>query len=522
MLKDLPTGVSKYITTLEARLEQALAQLERSNAIINTLQKAIYGQSSEKSRYIFDGGNEQLSLFNEAETLSDGSNIPESDPTPELRKQNKPKRTKDELAKTLPVKEVIIEIPEADRICNICGKKLRPIGKELVRREITVIPAQTFVTETWRVNYACDACEAESDEANIVKAPVPEPVVKRGLASPSSIAHVLYQKFVNSMPFYRQEKDWKNWGVEISRATLANWVIYACEHWLLPLWLLLQTVLVQLPVVHADETVVQVLKEPGKTPQSESRMWVYCSGNTGDPPIILYEYQPGRAGEYAAKFLSGFKGFLQTDGYAGYNKVPDATHCGCWAHLRRKFKDALPQTAKKDGKAAEGLAFCQKLFQLESEFKDLSAKDRQKQRQERSKPVLDAFFAWVSSVNPLKGSKLAEAITYATNQREPLSAFLLDGRIELSNNRAENAVRPFAIGRKNWLFSDTVRGARSSAVAYSIIETAKANGLNPFQYLLYLFTELPATLTKDSNADLSRFLPWSNQLPDFCRVGKLP
>jgi hypothetical protein len=274
--------------------------------------------------------------------------------------------------------------------------------------------------------------------------------------------------------------------------------------------------LVERKVVHADETVVQVLKEPGKKASAESRMWVYSSGNTGDPPIILYDYQPTRSGKHAKRYLEGFGGYLQTDGYAGYNAVPNVTHCGCWAHQRRKYEEALPRGKVEDSKSAIGLNYCNQLFELEKQWADLTPELRLKQRQEQSKPVLDAYWAWLESVNPLQGSNLGKAIQYSINQKERLNAFLLDGRIEISNNRAENVVRPFAIGRKNWIFSDTQKGADASATVYSIIESSKANGLNPYNYLVYLFKQLP-NLMDLSEQSLEDFLPWSSTLPDYCK-----
>ena len=504
-----PEKTFEYITGLET-------QIDRLAELLRLAQKARFGSSSEKTKYILDN---QESLFNEAEVCAD-----ENAPEPVIVEQHnrKKKRTKEELAATLPVKKTVLEIPEDKRNCNICEGQLVPIGQELVRRELCFIPAQAFVEEIYRVNYACPPCEKETDEANIIKPEVPVPVVKRGLASPSSAAHVIYQKYVNAMPLYRQAKDWENFGVKISRATMANWIIYTSNHWLLPIWTAWKTVLLTSPVIHADETVVQVLKEPGKTPQSESRMWVYCTGNVDKPPpIILFEYQPNRAGENPKAFLSGAHDFyLQTDGYSAYNKVENMTLCGCWAHMRRKFNDAMPKNATKDNKAFIGLGFCRKLFALEDKFQKLTPEDRLAKRLELSKPILDEFFAWVETVNVLAGAKLVEAITYARNQREPLSIFLLDGRIEISNNRAENAIRPFAVGRKNWLFSDTVAGAKASAVAYSVIETAKANGLNPYQYLLYLFTNLPTVLTREPDADLSRFFPWNSEAREKCQFAQ--
>ena len=494
----LPAPATEYIGTLESKIEQMQNQIDRLTELLLLAQKARFGPSSEKAKYILSDEYEQGTLFNEAEAYAR-----EDEPEPVIVRQHtrKRKRTKEELAKDLPVVEVVIDIPEGGRACDICeSADLKPIGKELVRRELSIIPAQAYVTETYRVNYGCGECLEESDQANIIKPEVPEPVVKRGLASPSSAAHVMYQKFVNGMPLARQERDWKNFGVEISRATLANWIIYASLHWLLPLWEAMKALLLMSPAILADETVIQVLKELGKTPQSESRMWVYCTGNVAwPPPIVLFEYQPSRAGEHPKAFLNGIghEFYLHTDGYAGYNGVENAIHCGCFAHQRRKFEEAMPKNAPKDNKARIGLEYCQKLFLLEREFESLSPEKRLEKRIERSKPVLDEFFEWVGTVEPLAGSKLAEAIGYARNQRVPLSAILLDGRIELSTNRIENKIRPFAVGRRAWLFAGTVDGARASAVAYSIIETARESGLNPYQYLLHLFTALPTVLTKD-------------------------
>ena len=518
-LEGLSAPAIEYIGALENRLDQQQAQIDRLTELLLLAQKARFGSSSEKAKYLLSDGFEQETLFNEAEAHSS-----EDEPEPVIVGQHtrKAKRTKEEIAKDLPVKEVVIDIPEDKRICNICEGDLRPIGRELVRRELSIIPAQAYVTETYRINYSCGDCLEETDDANIIKPEVPEPVVKRGWASPSSAAHVMYQKFVNSMPLYRQAKDWDAFGVKISRGTLANWIIYTSDHWLLPLWNAWKGILLTSPVIMADETVVQVLKEPGKTPQSESRMWVYCTGDVEmPPPIVLFEYQPSRSGDYPKEFLKiGRKFYLHTDGYAGYNTVENAEHCGCFAHARRKFEEAMPKNAPKDNPARIGFEFCQKLFALEREFEKLDPEERLKRRIEKSNPVLDRFYEWVGTVNPLAGSKLAKAITYAANQRGPLSAFLLDGRIEISTNRIENKIRPFACGRKNWLFSDTVDGANASAVAYSIIQTAIANGLNPYQYLLRLFAVLPTVLTKDPAADLSPFFPWADEAQEICKYAQ--
>jgi transposase len=520
---------AKLINVQEEQIEACTKQLDNQQSQIDRLtemfkqaQKARFGSSSEKARYILGEGHEQESLFNEAEVCAPEEDGDEPESVVVESYKRKPKRTKEELAKDLPVKKVVVAIPEEERFCDICESGIHPIGQELVRRELSIIPSQAYITETYRETYACDVCEKETDETNIIKPEVPEPVVKRGLASPSSVAHVMYQKFVNAMPFYRQEKDWANYGVTISRATLANWIVYTSTHWLQPLWEKLKELLLTSPVILADETVTQVLKEPGKTPQSQSRMWVYCTGNVArPPPIILFEYQPDRSGENPKAFLKVDRPFyLLTDGYAGYNSIENAINCACWAHMRRYYEEAMPKNAPKDNKARIGLKYCQKLFALEDKFKDLSAEERLEKRLMQSKPILDEYFAWVKSVDALAGSKLSKAIVYAGNQKTPLSAFLLDGQIELSSNRVENAIRPYTVGRKNWLFNDTVHGAKASATAYSIIETARANGINPYKYLLHLFTLLPTVLTKNPLADLTLFFPWADEVQTKCRLAK--
>jgi transposase len=514
------TGLSpeqiEYVAGLEKAVESQQVRINQLMDMLAKTQKALYGRSSEKSRYVLGEESDQISLFNEAEAETSNKAEELTVQTIVASHARKPKRTKEELAETVPVVEVVCDLDEDKRICDICNAELRYLGKEHVRDELEIIPAQVRVLRYIRFNYVCKECEKQTDEANIIKAPIPAPVMKRSLASPSTVAHVMYQKYANGMPLYRQEKDWANQGVTLSRATLANWIIRPSHEWLEPLYNVMKNQLVSEPVIHADETVIQVLKEPGKNASAESRMWVYTSGRS-PTPTVLYEYQPTRSGQHAKRFLEGFKGYLQTDGYSGYNAVPDVVHCGCWAHLRRKFEEALPKGADIVGsKAAAGFDYCNRLFDLEREWERLSANERHEKRTQQSKPVLDEFWKWLLSFNPLQNSNLGKAVTYAFNQKEALSNFLLDGRIEISNNRAENAIRPFVNGRKNWLFSDTQRGANASATVYSMIESAKANQLNPYMYLVYVFTKLPS-LKELSSESLKPYLPWSSELPNWCR-----
>lgn len=258
------------------------------------------------------------------------------------------------------------------------------------------------------------------------------------------------------------------------------------------------------------------MKEEGRKATTESRMWVYTSGKSSTP-AILFEYQPTRSGQHARRFLEGFSGYLQTDGYSGYNAVPNVIHCGCWANLQRKFEEAIPNGADaKSSKAAIGYDYCNRLFATEKKWAELSNEQRHEERLKNAKPLLDEFWQWVSLLNPLQNSNLGKAATYALNQKEKLNNFLLDGRIELSNNNAENAIRPYVTGRKNWLFADTARGAKASAIVYSMIESAKANQLNPYMYLVHLLSKLPS-LRELTQEYLTPYLPWSPELPSWCR-----
>jgi hypothetical protein len=303
---------------------------------------------------------------------------------------------------------------------------------------------------------------------------------------------------------------------------MANWVLNVADPWLKVIYDRLHEKLLERDILHADETTLQVLKEPGRSAETKSYMWLYRTGRDG-PPIVLYEYQTTRASKHPDRFLSGFEGYLQTDGYSGYGKLTGITLVGCWAHARRKFTEALKAlpAAQKDKPVAAsvGLEYCNRLFAIERQLKDVSDKERYDKRLEKSKPLLDEFYIWLKKQKQqvLPKSAFGQAITYCLNQWDGLNSFLLDGRLEIDNNRAERSIKPFVIGRKNWLFTNTPRGARGSAIIYSIIETAKGNNLKPYNYLVYLFEQLPNIDTGDQAA-IDRLLPWSDTLPEECRM----
>ena len=503
------TAINEDLTAENKRLRQ---KLERMNELLLNAQRDRFGQSSEKRKYVL-GDGEQLRLFNEAEQAQDAKAEEPTEKTLVAAHERKKKRTKEELTKELPVQDVILDIPEDQRACPTCGEELACIGKKFLFEELQIIPQQVMRVRYYAKTYACKHCEERTGYGCLTSVVPPSRLLKHSLASPSTVADVMTKKYVDGLPLARQEKIWAREGVSLSRATLANWVIQCSQTWLKPVYRHLKRYLLEDSVIHADETVVQVLKEEGKAPTSESRMWVYASSQRSGTPIRYFEYQPSRSGKHAAAFLKGFRGCLVTDGYSGYHQVEGVTHCGCWAHMKRRWREAMPKGATKEtSKAAVGYEYCNKLFALEKKYARLNAQERKYARQAMAEPLLEAYWLWLKTVDPTPGSKLAEAVTYATNQRVPLTAFLTHGEVDISNNLAENAIRPFVVGRKNWLFCDTVKGAESSAIVYTLVETAKANGFEPYAYLLRLLTMLPYLGRSPGKDQLDALMPWNPAL----------
>lgn len=510
------TSKDAYIEHLENTIKDLQNQVSNLTEMVMLLRKEKFGSSSEKTPKQVEG---QLSLFNEAELEADAS-VPEpikKDVRGYTRVNAKTKR--EELIKDLPVREILCESAPEDQICPGCHSALRPLGKETVREELEYIPAKLQIVRYVRMSYECPKCK-HTDHPYIQKALTPTSLLNHSLASPSSVANVMYQKYVNSVPLYRQEKDWEQLGISLSRATMANWVIRCSQDYLMPVVEHLRKELLSRDIVHCDETPVQVLKEEGKKPQTKSYMWLYRTGNDEKAPVILYDYQPSRNGDHAVTYLKEFKGYVHSDGFSGYNKLKDITRCGCWAHLRRKFVEAIPTKKSKDASltsAEIGRDYCNQLFKIEDSLKDLSPNERFQKRLELEKPVLEAFWCWLENLTVLKGSALGKAVIYAKNQKPYMENYLLDGRLSISNNAAENAIRPFTVGRKNWLFADTPKGAAASAAVYSLIETAKANGLNVYTYLEYLLLYMPDVDWRNDPAQLDFLMPWSEAVQAECK-----
>jgi len=484
-------------------------------------QHSRYGTSSEKSEF-----PEQIGIFNEAEVIADAS-VPEPTMETVTYKRRKQAGKRDELYAGLPTEQRVHELPEKERVCPVCGGDLHACGHEVLRREIKVIPATVCAVEHVQTVYSCRDCEKASDETNavpMVKAPVPKPVIQgSGIASASLVAFVLSNKYVLAIPLNRQEEEFKRQDIIISRQTMANWCMYVAAQWLKPIYLLLHKILLLCGILHADETTIQVINEPNRKASSKSYFWVYQTGAYAQEQVALFAYSETRAGKNPREFLLDFSGFLVADAYAGYYALEDygVILCGCWAHARRKFLDALktlPKHLWQDSSAHIGRSYCNQLFNLERKYDEevLNFDERRERRLLESKPIAQAFFAWANGLLPTlhEKGKLKDAVGYAVNQQSRLMNFLLDGRIEISNNRAERAIRPFAIGRNNWMFSYSTAGAESSAIIYSIVETAKANGLVPFKYLEFLFETLP-NIPKEQFSDC---LPWNPLVKERCKA----
>ena len=520
-LKDMITELRNMIKTLQATVdaankrEEALIQ-ERDNLKdeISLLRKKLFGSSSEKRVIDFPG---QLNLFNEAELEQDPSaaeteelaaTLPEESP-----KKRKNRATDAERFKGIPVIKKYIDIPEEDKTCPVCSTPLVKIGDEFVRRELVFIPAKLKVVEIYSFNYSCPEC-SKRDIPVIKKGKDGKPHMLYGMASAGTVAWVMYQKFCNSLPYCRQEKDWKQYGAAITRATMANWVIRNSEAFFRPMYEYFHRKLLERNFLMADETPLQVLHEEGRRAQTKSYMWLFRSGEDGGIPIILYKYSPTRAGDNAVEFLQEFNGYLMCDGYSGYNKVSNAKRTACWAHIRRYLTDAIPKGKQLDytQPSVQGMMYINQLFHLEDVIKaEHSSFDAiKKARLEKEKPIVEGFLSWLDKQNPVRGSRMDKAVTYIQNRRDYLMTYLEDGRCSFSNNLSENAIRPFTVGRKNWLFCDTPHGAQASAIVYTMVEMAKANGVNVYHYLTYLLEKLPDDSMSDN--ELDQLAPWNEKV----------
>ena len=514
----IPSDLEQKIESLEATVAAQSKQIAELQILVKfyeerfaVSQRRRFGSSSEQTpdQLSFDN------LFNEPEDQADPT-LPE--PAFEEITYKRKKRTgkrEDDLA-GLPVERVEHELPESERICGKCGGPMADIGVT-VRDEIEIIPAKVVHKEHAVHAYGCN-CDKNSEDRVIVRADAPAPLIGGSLASPSAVAHIVSQKYVNGVPLHRIEKGLTYDGVVLSRQTMSNWLIYCTRNYLAAVYSRLVELLLQEDLANADETTVQVLHEPGREAKTKSYEWLYRTGKHAKHHIVIFDYQETRSQDHPRKFLKGFRGYLQTDGYQCYHNLPPGIiSVGCWSHARRYWEElyeTIPKENRTGSDAERAIVYINLLFWLEHDYIDLSPEERHARRLECSKPVSDDYFDWVGTLNPLPKSKMGDAVTYSLLQRKYLENIYLDGRLELSNNISERAIKPFVQGRKVWLFSNTPNGAESSSILYSLVETAKENNLNPYQYIKYLLEKLPNTTTNE----LDGLLPWSDGLPEACRV----
>lgn len=519
-IKELNSTIKNLNQLIDAANKREEEHAKREKILqeqIDYLTKKLYGKSSEKRNDDIDGQlsifDEQFGLFNEAEAEQSPSD-PAEEEFITVEKHTRKKKTKmAEKFADFPVQKIYLDVDEDKRFCGVCGTPLERVGEEFVRREIEIIKPSVKILEYYSVTYGCPKCKIEAISPYIVKGRDGRFHMMHGMASASTVAWVMYQKYVNSLPLYRQEQDFKRlYNIDISRGDISRWIIKNAEESFTPLCDYFKRRLVSGKYAMADETPVQVLKEPGRRAQTKSYMWVFRTGEFDKEQIVLFHYSPTRAGETAKEFLEGFQGYLMTDGYSGYNKLKDCTRTSCWAHVRRYLIDAIPKGKEYDytQPAVQGLAYITKLFDMERTVhakKGVSFDAIKKYRDEKEAPVLTAFFEWVDVQTALKGSRLDKALTYIRNRQPFLTTYLEDGGCSFSNNTSERSCKAFVTGRKNWMFSDTPAGANASSLVYSIVETAKANDVDIYNYLKYLLLNTPSVQPTDE--ELERLCPWS-------------
>ena len=508
----------KLIRLLEEQLahsnkqnQELSKQIESLTQQIQHLTKLLYGSKTEKSKYnALDG---QVSLFEDDPSFTDSEQTEEQSQQlisyTVVRKIHKKKRN-DSLRDDVEV-EAIHHHPEST-ICDCCQHQMVEIGGTLVREEAKYIPAKMMKVQHIEHAYECKNCKGDASQpAQIIRGKAPQPAIQRSIASPSVLAKVIYDKFAQYLPLYRQVKEWSRYGLNTNDKNLSNWVIRASHDWLLPIYEQMKSVMMAKSVLHVDETYAKVInRSDGKSGQSNAYNWVYRSVPNQGPTIILFQSSLSRARSVLENFTEGYRGTIVCDGYSAYGKLEGVTFANCWAHVRRYWLKA----DSKNGRI--GVNYCDDLYRLERQFKHLSPSKRRKKRQKYSKPIVEKFLHWVET-SPFYGKNaLAKAAEYTLNRANGLKAFLNDGRIEIDNNPAENAIRPNVIGRKNWLFSVSEAGAKANAICLSIAETAKSNGVDFYEYIKKLLTDLPNLDIYQNPEILNQYMPWSKMIQSEC------
>ena len=505
-------------------------KVENQELQINWFNRYVFGSKKEniskENENIVEGT--QCSIFGEIKDEEVKKEIEEKTEEIVVHKKKNTKKVqagiKRSELKNVETETIEVVLEEDKKVCPTCEAELEHIGKEFVRQEIEYIPAKLRLVRYIRNTYKCKKCgtkESKKETPTIVKTKTPVPLLTHSFVSASLATEVIYQKYYMGVPLYRQEKVWDDRGLILPRNMMANWCIKLSQYYLEPIYnLMLNQMKENSEVLHMDETTIQCNKEPGKSASSNSYMWVIASGELEKRKGVIFYYSKSRSAQIAENLMRNYKNILVTDGYAGYNELDkQLIHAECWAHARRYFYESVPLDNNKkmieSSDGYTGVRYIDELFEIENEITKLNIDEKLQVRKEKSEPIFQKFYEWVSltSEKYITNNKLKKAITYVLNQRENLSKFLNDGRIPLTNSKAERAIRPFAVHRKNWLFADSVKGANANAVWYSIIESAKANKLNINKYIKYLLEELPQLENEQSKEEIEKYLPWSKDLP---------
>jgi transposase len=473
--------LKKSEEALKEKDETIKILVEDNNILKEYLQQAkqaMFGKKSEKASAIYPSLPFTFKdrIFNEPPEK-------EEDKKEEV-KRNRGKRKP--LPEHLPRKKVILDLPDNEKVCDCCGHALHKIRDE-INEQLEVIPEHVIVKQQIRGVYGCKGCSKTMKTVTL-----PDQIIPKSFATPSLLSYIIMAKYCHHLPLYRQEQIWKRYGVDLDQSTLARWIMTIGDK-VSPLIELMKRDLLKGDYIQADETTLQVLADKEKSKNAKSYMWVYKTGGNKPSPI-LYTYADTREGINAKDFLKGFKGYLQTDAYSGYKTIQDndVIHAGCMAHARRKFADIVKTTKQKDTLAHQALLKIAKLYKIEEEIKDLDPGERKRRRDEKATPILNDFKKWLDHYAekvPPKGP-IGKAIAYARNNWTELKRYLDDGRIEIDNNATERCIKPFALGRRNWLFAGNVKSAKAAANLYSLIETCKSHNLNPYNYMKDILEKL--------------------------------
>ena len=514
-LKQLPFDeLIARILELEDRNRQLVQRVEQLEELFRLAQDKRFAPSSEKLRdRVFDEA-EQIAATPCADDdeVDDAFVLPDTG-LPETDRPAPGKRGRKPLPAHLPRQRIEYDLADEQKVCPCCSDALHRIGEEISEQLHYEVKAS--VLQHVRFKYGCRRCDRHAEHTPIISAPMPVQPLPGSNASPEIIAAVTVGKFVDGTPLYRMEDVLARVDIPVSRGTLAKWIIRPAQLHYSRLYKALHQTLLSQWLIHGDETTTQVLKEEGKSAQSKSFMWVYRSAEECAQPVVLFDYQPGRGQEYPQAFLAGYKGMLLSDGYAAWRTLEGVTHFGCLAHARRLFVDAHKGSKKKAGTLVhQALEYFRALYQVETLARadvpenEAWADYRYRLRQQHSVPLLEALKKWLDEKAPLvlPESLLGKAISYTRNQWKYLSRYVTDGRVGVDNNILERDIRPFATSRKSWLFSDTVDGAKASAMVFSLMLTCRACNVEPYAYLLHVLKELPQ---RAPEADVTDLLPFN-------------